>query len=177
VPGPFSTADRAAIARAEADVRQRAADVDVDALALFSNVFRLANAARNHLERTALAEADLSFSAFTTLWVLWVWGEHEARHLADAAGITKGTLTGVVDRLEARGLVQRRVHAEDRRLVLVRATRSGQALARRLLPKVDAEQRWMTDDLSEAEKRRLARHLRSVLARLEDGDRGADRTA
>ena len=55
-----------------------------------------------------LADVGLSFTAFTVMWVLWVWGELESRELAVDAGITKGTLTGVVGTLERRGLVARR---------------------------------------------------------------------
>ena len=44
-------------------------------MAVVANVFRVASAARGHLERTVLADAELSFTAFTVMWVLWVWGE------------------------------------------------------------------------------------------------------
>ena len=72
-------------------------------MAAVANVFRVASAARAHLERTVLAEVGLSFTAFTVMWVLWVWGETESRELAIDAGITKGTLTGVVGTLEGPG--------------------------------------------------------------------------
>ena len=73
-------------------------------MAAVANVFRVASAARSHLERTVLAGVGLSFTAFTVMWVLWVWGEMESRELAIDAGVTKGTLTGVVGTLEGRGL-------------------------------------------------------------------------
>jgi MarR family 2-MHQ and catechol resistance regulon transcriptional repressor len=41
--------------------------------------------------------------------------------------ITKGTLTGVVDRLEAKGLVQRVMLPEDRRSTVVKLTAQGEA--------------------------------------------------
>jgi MarR family transcriptional regulator, organic hydroperoxide resistance regulator len=168
--GRFATSDVDDLVRAEQDVQDRIGglDVDFESLAVVSNVFRVANAARNHMERTVLADAELSFTAFTTLWVLWVWGEQEARHLAAEAGITKGTLTGVVTTLERRGLVERRSHAQDRRLVLVRATRSGQALMRRLFPRFNAEEAEITSALSSRDKRDLAHHLRTVLRTLDE---------
>ena len=52
-----------------------------------------------------LADAGLSFTAFTVMWVLWMWGEMESRAAGRRAGVTKGTLTGVVGTLERRGLV------------------------------------------------------------------------
>lgn len=48
------------------------------------------------------------------------------RELGERTLITKGTLTGVVDRLVARGLVERCAHPEDRRSLLVRLTVDGE---------------------------------------------------
>lgn len=47
--------------------------------------------------------------------------------LGERTLITKGTLTGVLDRLEAKGMVVREVSSEDRRSFQVRLTRTGQA--------------------------------------------------
>lgn len=165
----FSSSDQADLVRAEQDVRARLGDLDVDveAMAAVANVFRVASAARTHLERTALARVDLSFSAFTVLWVLWVWGEQESRHLAAEAGITKGTLTGVVSTLEGRGLVRRRPHATDKRLVLVAATAKGTRMMRSLFPRFNAEEQRITSGLAESERAELAHLLRQVLRTLE----------
>jgi MarR family 2-MHQ and catechol resistance regulon transcriptional repressor len=48
------------------------------------------------------------------------------RELGERTLITKGTLTGVVDRLEARGIVERVASDTDRRSVTVRLTRTGE---------------------------------------------------
>ena len=53
------------------------------------------------------------------------------RELAAALGIDPPNATGVVDDLEAAGLVRRRPHPTDRRVKLVEATRKGKALARK----------------------------------------------
>jgi len=44
----------------------------------------------------------------------------------------RSTLTSILDRLEARGLVRREMHPHDRRSFLVRPTARGRALARRV---------------------------------------------
>jgi len=54
------------------------------------------------------------------------------RELGERTLITKGTLTGVVDRLESRGLVERIASDLDRRSVTVRLTRSGDREFRRV---------------------------------------------
>ncbi len=54
------------------------------------------------------------------------------RELGERTLITKGTLTGVVDRLEARGLVERVASETDRRSVTVRLTSAGEREFRRV---------------------------------------------
>ncbi|WP_293777043.1 MarR family transcriptional regulator [uncultured Oxalicibacterium sp.] len=48
------------------------------------------------------------------------------KELGEKTLITKGTLTGVVDRLESRGLVVRIAQIEDRRSTIVRLTDAGE---------------------------------------------------
>ncbi len=48
--------------------------------------------------------------------------------LSDSAGVTKAAMTGTVDRLERRGLVQRRPNEFDRRGVVVALTQKGESL-------------------------------------------------
>jgi MarR family transcriptional regulator, organic hydroperoxide resistance regulator len=165
----FASSRRADLVQAEVDVQRRIGDLVVDyrSMAAVANVFRVASAARAHLERTVLARVDLSFSAFTVLWVLWVWGEQESRHVAAEAGITKGTLTGVVSTLQKRGLVRRRSHPTDGRLVLLAATEAGEALMTDLFPRFNREETRITADLSVADKEALAASLRTILRSLD----------
>ena len=61
---------------------------------------------------------------------LEVLGQHPALRMKDLAarmGVTTGTLTMTVDRLEKRGLVARTHNASDRRSILVMLTDAGQA--------------------------------------------------
>jgi DNA-binding MarR family transcriptional regulator len=53
------------------------------------------------------------------------------RELAAALGIDPANATGLVDDLEAQGLVRRGPHPTDRRAKVVEATRKGKTLARR----------------------------------------------
>lgn len=57
-----------------------------------------------------------------------------ATELGDKTLITKGTLTGVVDRLADRGWVERIAHVSDGRCRIVRLTPSGEALFTRVFP-------------------------------------------
>lgn len=57
-----------------------------------------------------------------------------ATELGEKTLITKGTLTGVVDRLVDRGWVERAAHASDRRSQIIRLTPSGETLFARVFP-------------------------------------------
>ncbi|MFD1536264.1 MarR family winged helix-turn-helix transcriptional regulator [Nonomuraea guangzhouensis] len=137
-------------------------------MALVANIYRAAAAVRQHLENAVLRSSDLSWTAFVVLWVMWIWGESESRHVAEEAGISKGTLTGVVRTLESRGLVKRAEHASDGRLLLLSLTEEGEALMRRLFPDFNDEETFVTGRLDDDECRALADGLRKVVLQVEE---------
>jgi DNA-binding MarR family transcriptional regulator len=57
-----------------------------------------------------------------------------ATELGEKTLITKGTLTGVVDRLIDRGWVERTAHDSDRRCQIIRLTPSGETLFGQVFP-------------------------------------------
>jgi DNA-binding MarR family transcriptional regulator len=132
-----------------------------------ANLHRAAAAVRLHFESSVLRGSDLTWTAFVVLWVVWIWDEPETRHAAAEAGITKGTLTGVVKTLEARGLVTRTRHATDGRLVLLSLTPQGKRLMEKLFPAFNAEEVFVTERLSAAECTTLADLLRAIITQLE----------
>ena len=127
--------------------------IDAAAMAACSNLFRAANAVRNHLERSVLASHDLSWTAFVVLWVVWIWEPIETRDIAAEAGFSKATLTGVLDTLEGRGLVTRARSAADGRLVEVSLTTRGRRLMAKLFPAFNATE---TELVAQMGKRRVA---------------------
>ena len=71
-----------------------------------------------------------SDSQFMTL--LQTYGPLTPRQLAEHTGLTSGTVTGVIDRLESLGLVTRKPDPQDRRKVVV--TPSPEAIREKLVP-------------------------------------------
>lgn len=138
-------------------------DVDLPSMAVISNVFRVANAARNYMERHVLKDFDLTFSGFTVLWVLWVTGSMETRHIAAEAAITKGTLTGVLKTLESQKLVERVTPESDRRLTLVHLTRKGEQWMRRIYPKFNQVESRIVATLDGARRDNFLATLRRLL--------------
>ena len=58
----------------------------------------------------------------------------DQRSLARSIGFDTSTIAGVIDRLEARGLVQRNASAEDRRVRLLTLTGAGRQMLTQVLP-------------------------------------------
>ena len=85
----------------------------------------------------------MSFGQMVLLRVLVQKGKASPKELAEALSVTTGNVTGLLDKLEAAGLVTRTRSAKDRRVVHIELT----AKARQRFRKV---QRAAVDMLSEA---------------------------
>ncbi len=84
------------------------------------------------------AEFDLSPTQVHVLHVLEPGTSVPMGRLACALGCDASNITGVVDRLEARGLVERRPAVRDRRVKVLVVTDSGLDLRTRLLARLAA---------------------------------------
>jgi DNA-binding MarR family transcriptional regulator len=80
---------------------------------------------------------DLTLPQFDVLAQLHRHGEEGMTpgELTRELLVTAGNVTGIVDRLEGLGLVERRRLPEDRRVVRVRMTNRGRLLMRRAIPR------------------------------------------
>jgi len=81
--------------------------------------------------------------------------------LAEAVLRDRSTMVGVVDQLEAKGLVERR-RGEDRRTNGLWLTRPGRQLLARALRRIAAHERRIASRLSPAERRRLLQLLGKI---------------
>ena len=142
-------------------------DVDIDAMAAISTIFRVAVLFRNMAEKKFLDAHNLSFSGFTLLWVLWVFGKMETYQLAQEGGVAKGTLTGILTTMEKHGLAERIPHATDGRRKLVQLTKKGERLMNQLFLKINQLERDFVSELKKSELSELSRLLRIVLHTLE----------
>ncbi|MGW4029257.1 MarR family winged helix-turn-helix transcriptional regulator [Streptomyces sp. NPDC004838] len=157
------------IAETERAIRAKLGDTPIrhDQMAMVGNIHRAAAAVRQHVENSVLRGSDLTWTGFVVLWVVWIWGEMETRLVAEEAGISKGTLTGVARTLESRGLVVRTDHPSDGRRVLLALTDEGESLMRRLFPEFNEEEAFVAEQLSDEECRRTAEALRRVVVQIE----------
>lgn len=92
-----------------------------------------------------------------------------ATELGEKTLITKGTLTGVVDRLAERGWVERVAHGSDRRCQIIRLTAAGEALFARVFPAHLAHLAACFETASPAEHERWQAALRGLEQRFRKG--------
>ena len=152
------------LAETERQVNQKLVhkNINFEAMAVTSNLFRAANSVRNHLERTVLAKEDLSWTAFVVLWVTWIWEPIETRQIAAEGGFSKATLTGVLSTLEKRGLLVRKKSKEDGRLVIVELTNKGRKLMDTLFPAFNKQETAVANSVAPSKQGVLADQLRTI---------------
>ena len=145
--------------------RRERPDLDVTPLEVLSRVSRLAR--RLDLARgTAFAEHVLDGWEFDVLSALRRAGtpyELSPGQLVTETLVTSGTMTNRVDRLAARGYVERRPDPTDRRGVIVRLTTSGMAVVDAALADLLAHEHDLLADLGADEREELSQLLRRLL--------------
>lgn len=132
-----------------------------DALKLWVVLARAYNAVAEH-DRASLAREGFTPAEFAVLEVLYHKGPLLLGEVQRKVLVSSGGITYLVDRLEERGLVERRPCAEDRRARYAALTPEGEALIRRIFP-VHAERlERALSGLTEEEQREAVRLLRKL---------------
>jgi DNA-binding MarR family transcriptional regulator len=85
------------------------------------------------LYRPLLDDLGLTYPQYLVMLVLWERESASVGELSTALYLDSGTLTPLLKRLEANGLVRRERSTEDERRVEVSLTREGEALKKRAL--------------------------------------------
>ncbi|KFA91255.1 MarR family winged helix-turn-helix transcriptional regulator [Archangium violaceum] len=84
--------------------------------------------------------------------------------LAERTGVTRATMTGLLDGLEKEGLVLRRAHAEDGRMSVVRLSARGRQRLEGILPDHYRRTAALMSGLSAEERQQLKALLTKVAA-------------
>jgi len=72
-----------------------------------------------------LVKAGVSMTHMHVMWLLQHHGDLSMSRLAELLDVSFSNATGIIDRMEERGLVERVRHPDDRRVVLVRIAPRG----------------------------------------------------
>ena len=149
--------------------RERVADlvpgVDLQAMAVVFNLVRLANRVVQDLELEVHRGAGWSWAGFRVMFTILVAGELEPREISRLSGVSRASVSSVLNTLERDGFVERVRESTDRRLVTVRLTETGR---RELLDVYRSHNRreleWVSE-LTDKEQTVLSGFLRRLLAR------------
>jgi MarR family transcriptional regulator, 2-MHQ and catechol-resistance regulon repressor len=90
------------------------------------------------------------------------------KELGERTLITKGTLTGVIERLEQKGLVERSRNSGDKRSFFVRLTAAGGVLFREVFPQVVEHGRKLFANYGAADFDQLDEALGTLRQRMQD---------
>lgn len=149
--------------------RRERPELDVTPLEILSRVSRLAR--RLDLARgAAFSEHGLDSWEFDVLSALRRAGrpyELSPGQLVAQTLVTSGTMTNRVDRLLARGFVERHPDPRDRRGVIVRLTPAGMRTVDSALDDLLTHERELLADLPASERDALAAQLRVLLTPFE----------
>lgn len=110
----------------------------------------------------AFEEFDITPGLFGVLTVIEANPDLKQNELARAVHLDRSTVVFIVDKLEARGLVERRAAANDRRSNALRLTADGGALLKRAKRRVVAHERRLAQHLSAAERETLVLLLKKI---------------
>ena len=145
--------------------RRERPDLDLAPMEVLSRVTRLAYRVDRH-RAEAFGAHGLEAYEFDVLAALRRSGEPfslSPGQLVRETLVTSGTMTNRVDRLAARGLVEREDHPDDRRGVLVRLTDAGRAKVDAALASLLAAERTILASLSRPDQDQLVKILRRLL--------------
>lgn len=124
-----------------------------------------ASLAMTKLYKPLLAPLGLTYPQYLVMLALWEADGITVGRLGERVALDSGTLTPLLKRLQASGLLQRLRDAEDERRVRLRLTAAGRALKRRALAVPEAMVRATGCELAEVSD--LTARLTALRARLD----------
>ncbi len=149
-------------------------ELDPSAVEAFLHLLRASDEAFGVTERNFTGH-KISHGRFSVLMLLWRGARPDigdadsacARpgtpaELAEAAGVTRATMTGLIDTLERDGFVKRQPDPDDRRMMSVRLTARGEKFLHRFLPGHFKSIGAIMRPLSESERKMFVRLLGKI---------------
>jgi len=142
---------------------ERYPDADITAVSSFLHLMRVATDLSIALD-TCLSKHGLLQGRW---WVLILLMREESQTstpsvLADKAGVTRATMTGLIDGLEQGGLVERVFTKSDRRSVLIHLTEAGQEKLDAVMPDYYQRLRLCMQGINEAQREQLHQMLELI---------------
>ena len=114
--------------------------------------------------KKALEPFDLTPVQFGVLSCLWQKNMHNPKEIAEFIGVENSTISGILDRMEKKGLLQRSIDVNDRRFIRIDLTDVSKELEGPVLKAVDGFNKEILSPFSTAEQKQLKKILRIISA-------------
>ncbi|MCE4050741.1 MarR family transcriptional regulator [Bacillus sp. Au-Bac7] len=137
--------------------------LNLDAIAVVTNIYRVAQGLKNKMEQQVLSEYGLSWTAFSMLYDLWVWESIETKKLAESNGVSKATISNITKTLEKKEYCYRKNDIRDRRITYVAITDKGKQVMEELYPRFHVGEVDIVAHMSVEEQKNMSSLLRNVI--------------
>ncbi|GHA42666.1 homoprotocatechuate degradation operon regulator, HpaR [Amylibacter ulvae] len=120
------------------------------------------------VHRELFARFDLTEQQWRVLRMLWTSEKTTAVEISKQTLLPAPSLVGILDRLEKKGLVERKRSESDRRKTYVLVTEQGRALQQQVLPLVQDIQIHLTQSIGTDDWAALERILDTIKQNMDD---------
>ena len=88
------------------------------------------------------------------------------KEVVDGLGFKKAAVTGLINRMEANGLLERVPSTEDERVMQLYATKEGKKKSEQALPMINQMNEMLTEDFSAEDSESVVRFLNKVRSKI-----------
>lgn len=110
-----------------------------------------------------LSDINLTPVQYSSLQTICNQPGIDQKTLCETIGYDSSTIGGVIDRLEARGLVARKVSPVDRRVRLLSATKDGLVMLEQAVPRMLKSQKRFLEPLTPKERKEFMRLMKVLV--------------
>lgn len=136
---------------------ERGSDLD-----LVTALYRTTNTVVRELDQRLMREHDVTFVQAVTLLAIDSFDQPQPHLVAQYLSQQSQTVTGVLDRIERAGLIERLRDMSDRRAVRLVLTPKGATVARRLREALEANLGAVLGGIGQETRRRLGHDLKEI---------------
>lgn len=126
--------------------------------------YLLTNAQHNVFQvmKKGLEPFDLTPIQYGVLKCIWDFQLNNPKDIADKLNIEGSTLSGILERMEAKELITRKIDSDDRRFICINLTEKGKSLENNVNDIVEEVNRNVLSDFSDKEVLQLRQFLKNL---------------
>ena len=111
-----------------------------------------------------LKEYDLTPIQYGVLKCIWQNNMSNPKEIAEFLGVENSTISGILERMEGKGLLERNIDGQDRRFIQISLTDQSKALEKNVNKSVEHVNKVMLDGFSKEETLQFKNYLRRIKA-------------